>query len=66
MKISFSNPFSSKLADLAENVVREGPEKQAIISCSLTFSAKSAMLKAVENKTFFLVYDVQEGDIFHI
>ena len=31
---SFSPPFSSKIADLAENVRLEGPEKQAIVSCS--------------------------------
>ena len=34
---------------------------------NLTFSAKSAILKLNGGKTnFFLVYDVQEGDIFHI
>ena len=32
-KISFSPPFSSKMADLTENVRLEGPEKQAIVSC---------------------------------
>ena len=33
-KISLSPPFSAKIADLAENVRLEGPEKQAIVSCS--------------------------------
>ena len=34
VKISFEPPFSSKIADLAEIVRLEGPEKQAIVSCS--------------------------------
>ena len=33
-KISFSLPFRSKIANLAENVRLEGPKKQAIVSCS--------------------------------
>ena len=34
MKILFSIPFSFKIADLAENVRLEGPEKQAMVSSS--------------------------------
>ena len=33
-KISFSYPFTFKIADLAENVRLVGPEKQAIVSCN--------------------------------
>ena len=33
-KIMFSPPFSSKIADLAENVRLEGPKKQTIVACS--------------------------------
>ena len=32
--ISFSPPFSSTIADLAESVKLEGQNKQAIVSCS--------------------------------
>ena len=34
VKILRSPPFSFKIADLAENARLEGPEKQAIVSCS--------------------------------
>ena len=34
LNILFEPYFSSKIADLAENVRLEGPEKQAIVSCS--------------------------------
>ena len=34
VKFLFSPPFRSKIADLAENVRLEGPQKQAIVSCS--------------------------------
>ena len=34
VKIGFKPSFSSKIADLAENVRLKRPEKQAIVSCS--------------------------------
>ena len=34
VKLLFSPLFRSKIADLVENVRLEGPEEQAIVSCS--------------------------------